>query len=42
VSNQLLSIHYILQRKQTDDKIFSNNTNKRLLLRPVTFFCPQV
>jgi len=38
VSNQLLSIHYILQRKQTDDKIFSTNTNKRPLLRPVTFF----
>jgi len=45
VSNQLLSIHYILQRKQTDrtdDKIFSKNTNKRPLLRPVTFFRPEV
>jgi len=42
VSNQLLLIHYILQSKQTDDKIFSKNTNKRPLLRQVTFFRPEV
>ena len=41
MSNQLHLIHYILQSKQTDDKIFSKNTNKRLLLRPVTFFSPR-
>jgi len=41
VSNQLLLIHYILQSKQTDDKILSNNTNKRPLLRPVRFFFGQ-
>jgi len=41
VSTQLLLIHYILQSKQTDDKIFSKNTNKRPLLRPVTFFSPR-
>jgi len=41
VSNQLLLIHYILQSKQTDDKIFSKNTN-RPLLRQVTFFRPEV
>jgi len=40
MSNQLLLIHYILQSKQTGDKIFSKNTNKRLLLRPVTVFLP--
>jgi len=42
VSNQLLLIHYILQSKQTDHKILSKNTNKRPLLRPVTFFRPEV
>jgi len=42
VSNQLLLIHYILQSKETDNKIFSKNTNKRPLLRPVTFFRPEV
>jgi len=42
VSKQLLLIHYILQSKQTDDKFFSKNTNKRHMLRPVTFFRPEV
>ena len=41
MSNQLLLIHYILQSKQTDDKIFSKYTNMRPLLRPVTFFSPR-
>jgi len=42
VSNQLHLIHHTLQNKQTDDKIFSKNTNKRPLLRPVTFSRPEV
>jgi len=31
-----------LQSKQTDDKIFSKYTNKRPLVRPATFFRPEV
>jgi len=38
MSNQLFSVYQISQSKQANDMKFLTNTNKKPLLRPVTFF----